>query len=364
MSMRRLTMRDVAIRAGVSLGTVSNVFNRPDLVADETREQVRRATEDLGFVRNGAARQLRGGRGAAIGLVVLDAGNPFFAEVARGVEDAARASGYLVIVCSSAGDSNREDQQLRLLEEQRVAGILLSPSRRGRSQLHDQIKKRGTSIVLLDHPASVRDQCSVAVDNVTGGGLAGRHLAELGHTHFALINGPHKIKQCAQRRKGFLESLASAGLSLEPTNEVEMEQMTIATGEAAAQRLLRRRVSPTAIFCTNDLLALGAERAVIAAGGRVPGDVAIVGYDDVVYAAMAFVPLTTIRQPAYKLGYHSTQLILEETMNPQQHRHQHLVFSPELIIRDSTVPSHASSYQLSNNRPGRLTRTGLSHASS
>jgi LacI family transcriptional regulator len=339
--MKRLTIRDVAEQAGVSVGTVSNALNRPNLVAEETRERILEAVEELGFVRNAAARQLRGVRSAAIGLVVLDVGNPFFAEVARGVEDAATANGHLVILCSSAGDRTREDRQLRLLEEQRVAGVLMTPATPSVSRLHQVVRKRGTPIVLLDRRSARRDQCSVAVDDVAGGRLAAHHLIELGHRQLALINGSHEMTQCVERRRGFVTALEESGLSLTATNEVEMDAMTIAAGEEAARKLLSRRRPPTAIFCTNDLLALGAQHAVITSGRSIPHDVAIVGYDDVAFASMAFTPLTTIRQPAYDLGYRSAELVLEEATDPQ-HRHQRLVFSPELVVRASTVAGTVS----------------------
>jgi len=331
----QLTIREVAKRAGVSVGTVSNVLNRPDLVAEGTLTRVREAIDDLGFVRNSAARQLRGARSPAIGLVVLDIDNPFFTEVARGVEDAANDVDHLVILCSSAGERTRESRQLRLLEEQRVAGVLMTPAGRNPSRLYYELRRRGIPMVLLDWQSSRRDRCSVAVDNVQGGALAGDHLAQLGHQRIALINGPLEIAQCADRRTGFVASLESKGLKLSAPNDIETTAMTISAGETAAEQLLRQRNPPTAVFCTNDLLALGAEHALLAAGHRVPEDVAVVGYDDVAFAGMAFVPLTSIRQPAYELGHRAAQLLLDERSGAE-HRHEQVVFTPQLVVREST----------------------------
>ena len=339
--MKRLTIRDVAERAGVSVGTVSNAFNRPDLVADDTLARIRETIDEIGFVRNAAARQLRGARSPAIGLVVLDIDNPFFTEVARGVEDAAGEVDHLVILCSSGGQRGREGRQLSLLEEQQVAGVLMTPAGRNPSRRHDEIRRRGTPIVLLDRRSLRRDQCSVAVDDVRGGQLAGEHLTALGHTHIALINGPGEITQCADRRTGFVSALAEAGLKLAAADEIETDAMTIAAGEAATKQLLARRRPPSAVFCTNDLMALGAEHAVLAAGGQLPDDVAVVGYDDVPFAGMAFVPLTSIRQPTYDLGFRAAQLLLEEASR-KQHRHEHVTFTPELVVRDSTAGAQAA----------------------
>lgn len=334
--MNRLTIRDVAERAGVSVGTVSNALNRPDLVAEDTLERIRETIREIGFVRNAAARQLRGVRSHAIGLLVLDIDNPFFTEVARGVEAAAREVDHLVILCNSAGDRSRESKQLRLLEEQRVAGVLITPAGRQASKLHQQIRTRGTPLVLLDRRSARRDCCSVAVDDVKGGELAGEHLASIGHTEIALINGPEEISQCVDRRLGFLAALERRSLKLAEACDIEVPELTIAAGVSAAEALLARRNLPTAVFCANDLLALGAERALIAAGLRVPDDIAIVGYDDVAFAGLAFVPLTSVRQPAYELGYRAAQLLLDEASR-QSHLHQHVLFTPELVVRQSTV---------------------------
>jgi LacI family transcriptional regulator len=338
---KRLTIRHVAELAGVSVGTVSNALNRPNLVADATLARIHKAIEELGFVRNQAARQLRGVHSPAIGLVVLDIDNPFFTQMARGVEKAANEIDHVVILCSSGGDRSLENKHLRLLEEQRVAGVLITPAGRHASKLQQQLRDRGTPLVLLDRRSPRRDRCSVAVDDVKGGQLAAQHLIDLGHTHVGFINGPREISQCADRRAGFVSVLEAASLKLAAGNDIEMDALTIAAGEAAAANLLARKNQPTAIFCANDLLALGAEHAIVAAGGHVPEDIAIVGYDDVAFAAMAFVPLTSIRQPAYELGYRAAKLLLEEASG-QPHHHEQVLFTPELVTRGSTVGNGVS----------------------
>jgi LacI family transcriptional regulator len=339
--MRNITIREVAERAGVSIGTVSNAINRPDIVAAETRKHILKAIREIGYIRNSAARQLRGVRSPAIGLVVLDIDNPFFSDIARGVDAVASTVDHLVILCSSDGGRTREDRQLGLLEEQRVTGVLMTPTGRRASALHDKVRARGTPIVLLDRRSTRRNQCSVAVDDVEGGRLAARHLAELGHTRVALVNGPCGITQFKDRRAGFVAALGDAGLTLSVANDIEMHAVTpaiadaIADGEAAAKRLLGLRKPPTAIFCANDLFALGVEHAILESGRRLPDDVALVGYDDVPFAALAFVPLTSVRQPSYDLGYRGAQLLLDEASG-MSHRHEQVTFTPELVVREST----------------------------
>jgi|1186.fasta_scaffold08775_2 LacI family transcriptional regulator len=334
--MARVTIRHVAERASVSLGTVSNVLNKPELVAEETRLRVLGAIDELGFVRNNAARQLRGIKSAAIALIVLDFDNPFFTEVARGVEHAAAQADHVVILASSGSAPTREDQALRLLEEQRVAGILMSPATRIPSPRLREIRGHGTPIVLLDRHRKRRDQCSVAVDDTSGGRQVGEHLVALGHTRIGMINGPRSLKPCVERREGLCEVLSTRGLGLERAHELETEAMTIGAGEEAMAALLGRGRPPSAVFCGNDLLAIGAERAALARGARIPEDVAIVGYDDIRFAATSLVPLTSVRNPAYELGYQAASLLIEEATDSLHHRHRNVLLAPELIVRSST----------------------------
>ena len=167
----RSSIREVAKRAGVSLGTVSNVLNQPEIVAEETRRRVQLVIEEIGFVRNGSARQLRAGNSRHIGLVVLDVANPFFTEVARGVEDAASEAGYVVVLCNSDDSLEKENHYLHALEEQRAHGILITPVQSDASYLQ-QLRQRGITVVLLDRPSRIKDLCSVAVDDIRGGELA------------------------------------------------------------------------------------------------------------------------------------------------------------------------------------------------
>jgi LacI family transcriptional regulator len=200
-SIGRVTIRDVAEQAGVSLGTASNVLNRPDRVAPATRERVLEVIERLGFVRSSAAHQMRSGNSRCFGAVVLDAANPFATETVRGLEDVVHEHGCAVYVCSTDGSPDREERYLRLLEEQRVQGILITPATRSIRHLQT-LRDRGTLVVLLDRRSADGDLCSVSVDHAHGGELAARHLFELGHRRIAFINGPLHLSQCAERRRG------------------------------------------------------------------------------------------------------------------------------------------------------------------
>jgi len=334
--MARQTIREVAERASVSLGTVSNVLNKPELVAPETRERVLAAINELGFVRNHAARQLRGVKSKAIALIVLDFDNPFFTEVARGVEHAAAQADHLVILASSATAASREDQALRLLEEQRVAGILMSPATSSPSPRLREIRRRGTPIVLLDRHRKRRDQCSVAINDTSGGRQVGEHLVALGHKRIGLINGLRTLKPCAERRGGLFEVIEASDAQVAARHELEMDEMTTEAGERGMSELLSRGRPPSAVFCGNDLMAIGAERAALAHGLAIPDDVAIVGYDDIRFAATSLVPLTSVHNPAYDLGYQAAGLLIEEATDGAHHQHRNVLLEPELIARAST----------------------------
>ncbi|PRY01699.1 LacI family DNA-binding transcriptional regulator [Allonocardiopsis opalescens] len=326
-------IREVAERASVSPGTVSNVLNRPERVAAPTRARVLAAIDELGFVRNGSASTLRAGHSRAVGLMVLDIANPFFTEAARGVEDVISERGYALMLSNSDEDAVKERRNLRMLAEQRVQGLLVTPVDDEAPELL-ALRERGVSVVLLDRPGARPDQCSVAVDDVAGGRLAVEHLLRLGRRDIAYVSGPPGIRQCDDRREGARRALDGAdGARL---REFAAEGMNVRGGLDAGQRLLAGRRTPDAVFCANDLLALGVMRALLRAGARVPDDVAVLGYDDIEFAAAAAVPLSSVRQPTYQLGRLGTELLLDECENPDGHAHQQVVFQPELVARDST----------------------------
>lgn len=330
------SIREVAKRAGVSLGTVSNVLNRPEIVAEETRQRVQLAIEEIGFVRNGSARQLRAGNSQYIGLVMLDVTNPFFTEVARGVEDVASRANCAVILCNSDDSPEKERRYLQVLEEQRARGVLITPVQSDASYLQ-RIRQRDIAVVLLDRPSRIKDLCSVSVDDVLGGEIAATHLLELGHRHIGFVHGPLSIRQCTDRRRGVLRAVRSAGLDPDSVIiDVTTTAQNAREGEESVEKLMCGKAQPTAVFCANDLLALGLMRGLMKRGMSIPRDMAIVGYDDVEFASVLSTPLTTVRQPKYELGRTAAELLLEESGHPDSHQHKHIVYQPELIVREST----------------------------
>jgi LacI family transcriptional regulator len=331
------SIREVAAHAGVSVGTVSNVLNRPDIVAEPTRSRVRAAIKQLGFIRNESARQLRAGRSRTIGLVVLDVANPFFTDVARGVEDEASESGLAVILCNSDDQQKKETHYLELLEEHRVQGILITPVSTDDDRLA-RLQQRGTPVVLVDSRSPTRGQCSVSVDDVLGGELAVAHLLEGGHTRIAFVGGPLGIRQVADRRDGALRALDRAGASPDALHMIETPALNVAAGQRAGAAIAELPAArrPSAVFCANDPLALGVLQEMTAQRIRVPDSISLIGYDDIDFAAAAAVPLSSVRQPRQLLGRTAAQLLLDEALGEGSHQHRQVVFEPELVVRQSS----------------------------
>ncbi len=332
-----VSIKDVAAHAGVSVGTVSNVLNRPEIVSPATRGRVHAAIDALGFVRNESARQLRAGRSRMIGLIVLDVANPFFTDVALGVEQEASTAGLSVILCNSNEDPAKQAGYLDLLEQQRVQGVLLTPVEGADDQVI-RLQRRGTPVILVDSRSLSGGQCSAAVDDVLGGDLAVTHLLGAGHERLGYAGGPLTLRQVADRRDGAVRAVQRAGGSAGDLMMIETPALTVAGGQQAGAAVadLAAGERPTAIFCANDLVAFGLLKELARRRIRVPEDIAIVGYDDIEFAAAAAVPLSSVRQPRRQLGRTAAQLLLEESSRRGAHSHRQVMFEPELIVRESS----------------------------
>lgn len=333
-SPRGTSIRDVAERAGVSVGTVSNVLNEPSRVSPTTVDRVRKAIAELGYVRNEAARQLRAGRSSTVGLVVLDVRNPFFTDVARGAEDEAASSGLSVILGNSDADPAREAAYLDLFDEQRVHGILISPAGDVDGRLRD-LRRRGTPVVLVDRESGDAAVSSVSVDDVAGGGLAATHLLDTGRRRLAFVGGPRTVRQVEERLTGARDAVAArADATLEV---IETPGLTVLDGRRAGEDLLARAALPEGVFAANDLLAVGLLQALVMSGrARVPDDVALVGFDDIDFASATVVPLTSVRQPRHELGATALRILKEEAADPEL-APRRIVFQPELVVRESSA---------------------------
>ncbi|MGV8880947.1 MAG: LacI family DNA-binding transcriptional regulator [Rhodoglobus sp.] len=333
--MARVGIREVATLAEVSLGTVSHYINHPARVSAEKRDRIQKAIDQLGFVRNNAAWQLRLGRSGTISYIAPDVSNPFFATIAEGVEQRAATQDLSVFISNSSGSRAREDAYLALFESQQVQGMLVSSHHAIDDRLA-QIRARGIPSVLIGQLATHELQPSVSVDDVAGGFMAAKHLVDLGRKRLAFVGGPLGIRQVADRLEGAGNVVKECpGVTLEVLNATNR---TIAEGREVGRALLARPAEsrPDAIFAVNDLLALGILQVLVLGGVTVPDDIALVGYDDIEFGESSLIPLTSIRTPHEGFGFAAVDLLVNEMADEPADLEKHLIFQPELVVRAST----------------------------
>lgn len=324
-------VKEVAARAGVSVGTVSNVLNKRRSVAPEYVDRVMQAIDELGFVPNDAARTLRAGSSRVIGCVISEGDNPFFTDLVRGAEQAAERSGGIVLVGHTRGEPARESFYLEAFAEQRARGIIIQPCGNVDAAL-TRLRSRGTPAVVLQPECPAGTASSISVDNVEGGRLATQHLVDIGRRRLAFVGGPLDFPVISRRLSGAQEAAGSASLAV-----LGIPDTTIEYGRAMGEKIAARPPldRPDGIFAGNDLVALGLLNAFTHAGIQVPDDIAIVGYDDIALAGSAHVPITTIRQPREEIGAVAVQMIDGERLEGAPQRHLYL--RPDLVIRASSL---------------------------
>lgn len=294
------TIADVARRAGVSTATVSRVLAGLGGARAETQSRVLEAARELDYRPSEIARALKRRTTQTLGLIVTDIENPYFPQLVRSVEDAARAEGYAILLCNAADDPDREAFYLDLLVERRVDGLIIAASSLGGRHL-DWLAAPRLPVVLVNTAAADVDLPSIMSDNHAGGRLAAEHLLGLGHRRFGYLMAPPRNVDAPDRLAGVRQALAEAGLG-DSGPTVTTGAPLVGGGEAAMLELLDRAPDVSAIVAYNDLMAIGALRTLRQRGRRVPLDVSVVGFDDVAFAAYVDPPLTTIAQGTIEMG--------------------------------------------------------------
>lgn len=327
------TIREVAEHANVSITTVSHVINKTRFVSDELRERVISAMIDLDYQPNMLARSLRRGKTHTIGMIIPNGVNPFFAEVARGIEDTGFGQKYSVIICNSDGDLDKELLYTNVLTEKQVDGIIFVAA--GVSTEHiNVLQERKVPVVIVDRQIPDVSVDSVLSDNACGGWLATSHLIKLGHRRIGCIMGPSDLTPSAERVNGYRKALKNIGVVIDETLILK-GNFDYQSGYQMARKLLQLRDTPSAIFACNDLMAVGVICAASEIGLEVPRDVSVVGFDDVSLASFTHPPLTTIAQPKYEMGVLATEMLIQRILSSEIPLRNELL-DTKLVIRKST----------------------------
>jgi LacI family transcriptional regulator len=330
------TIKDVAARAGVSIGAASNALSGVRPVSVEMGERVRAAAAELGYSPNGVARSLRRQRTMTVGLVVPDNANPFFAETSWAIEQACAKAGLTLMLCNTGRDPERETAAIELLLEKRVDGVIVATS--SSPEALANVIAAGKPLVVIDYDASGLAADAVLVDHRRGGELAAQHLIELGHRRIAVITGlPQRAS--ASRVQGFRQALAEHGVDL-PDDLIRESDTHAEGGRQAARELLEYDRSLTAIFAANDLVALGAIRASHDLGRPAPDRLSVIGYDDISLAAQVLPRLTTIRQPLNEIGRRAAEIVRHRIAGSKGPAERWML-AVELMKRESTAPPPA-----------------------
>lgn len=326
-----ITIKDIAEKAGVSYATVSRALNnRPD-VSEKTRMQIIELAQSMGYQPNAIARSLVKRKSEIIALIVPDVSNPFFADITMAVHAAAEKAGYTTMVCNTGWDPVKEQEKLRIMVEQRVDGIILKPTAFLRP---GALEALNVPVVLFWH-AMEDDLSYIEVDHEAGSRLAVGHLVSQGYKRIAFMGGQETSPSNQIRLLAYQQTLQEAGLEVD-TSLISYGGFGIESGYNRLSSLMRLPKPPDAVFCGNDIIALGALHFARDNGIEVPGKLAIIGFDDISYASLPQIGLTTVSQPRSKLGEQAFYALMKEIEAFPDRTRQRLLVEPELIQRSTT----------------------------
>jgi LacI family transcriptional regulator len=333
--MNKITIKDIAKKAGVSIATVSYVINKSRPVSPELAARVNAAIDEIGYYPDANARSLKSKRTSTIGLIVPDNANPFFAEIAKGVEDAGFEAGFSVILCNSNAMIERELAYIDLLLSKRVDGVIYAPTSLSIQPIK-RLVDQGIPVMVFYRETCGLNVDSVRINNLESSQRATQYLLDLGHRDIACIRPLSMETPSGQRVDGYQRAMAGAGLALSQ-DLMPQGNNRISGGEIAARRLLESGKHFSAIFSANDAMAIGAMRVLRDAGLRIPNDVSVVGFDDITLARYSEPPLTTISQPKQEAGTLAVQRIIERIDKQHTGGPREFVMETTLIERRSAA---------------------------
>ena len=328
---KKPTLRDVAEHAGVSLGTVSNVLNRPFSVSEVTRSRVRTSIDAVGF-RHGSSKVNKMDAASIIGVILPLSNNPFYEELAQGLEDTVSEQGISVLIGYSREDAAIELQLLTRMIEAKFGAVIVAPVG-SKSHVFTKFSDVQVRVAYFSQTDQSPIQCTVSIDQVRGGYLGIQLLHSLGHKKVLWVSGPDHHHQSNQRYLGITQAVAEFGVEL---STMQAPSLDFLSGEHVAPEIIARGALPEAIFAGNDALALGIVNYFLKEGIRIPGDVSVLGFDNIAYAESGIIPLSTISQTPYQLGITMGQQMLNDLDSAPGHVHQHIIFQPQVVEREST----------------------------
>lgn len=336
---KSVTIRQVAELAGVSVATVSRALAGSDLVSSELSERVNNAVRTLNYKPNLIARSFRTQKTRIVGLVISDIENPFFTSVVRGIEKVLRDAGYSLLLTDSNEDEKIEWEHLMNLRAEGVAGVILTPSAKD-SKKYEEYIESGMTLVAIDRVPRNLKADRVTVNNIDGVYTAVNHLMEQGHKKIGFITGLPNISTAYERQMGYERAMKAYGLTIQP-DWIQQGNFRRDGGFQAMMNILKLKDRPTAVISGNNLMTLGALAAIYDCKIKVPTEMAVVGYDDMVWADALNPPLSVIAQPTLELGRVAAQLLLDRIQDPQR-SFRHIMLDTQLIVRASSVSPRGS----------------------
>lgn len=343
--MKKMTIKDIAKMAEVSITTVSKIINGKDHdISQATIDRVKHIMQEHRYVPNKLAGSLITKSTKTIGLVIPDITNPFFPELVRGAEDRANESGYSLFFCNSDDQLEKETQYIKSLMEKMVDGIIFTAASTDSSR-NAAFRNISSPVVLVDRVIEMDEvKASIVVDNVKGAYEGTKYLIGLGHKSILHITGPLKGKISQERQQGYEQALLEAGIAID-TGLIFSGQFKLEWGYKAIEEALRKGIEFSAVFCGNDLIALGAMKYLKEQGKQIPNDYSVMGYDDIQIASHVDPPLTTIRQPKYQMGYQAVDTMIKllsqeepKSDTDADKKGKKIVLSTELIVRNTCAP--------------------------
>lgn len=325
------TLKDVAKKVGVSYATVSRALNNHKDVNDKTRKKVLKIAQEMGYKPNAIAQGLVKKETRTIGLLIPDITNPFFPEVAQGVEEAANKAGYNVFLCNTEWDEELETDYLNVLLQKQVDGLIISPGSEELEHLQ-YITNSDTKLVFIDK--GIQNHTSIIIDNVSGAKMAIEHLIDRGHKDIAFIGGSEDIAANQERLEGYKSALGDNNITVKD-EYIKNGDFNRESGHFMMKSLLKNSQTITAVFAANDLLALGVMQAIKEAELNIPGDIAVVGFDDIEFASLPEIQLTTVRQPKYQMGKLAFEALIDQIKEDSK-LGKKILLEPQLIVRKTS----------------------------